>query len=195
MHLSREARFLSRPVELHWAGWRTTTYDLQRAGWDISAHQDISRMQMGIALRAPNGSAYGVSQNVNWEYMEDRGYGMSPIPLGAQMMFGRDVTINHQGPAVANYYSPVDAVPTFVETRRSRLEDWAHFANAPLVRNNPIVIPEENVADLMERILKLQQPERTARIQAALRNPEGYDARALPEQQFHAQIISFARAA
>ncbi|SFZ81608.1 hypothetical protein SAMN02983003_0591 [Devosia enhydra] len=193
-----ERRILSRPVELHWAGWKSDTMTLQQNGWDISAQQDIRTMQMGIALRAPHGVAYGMSAMMSWEFMEDQHrFGMLHR-LPAQMRFGKDVMVHHQGPVEALWNQPwgaVDAIPQMVETRRTRLEDFAHFAPAPLVRNNPIVIPEESVSDLMDRILKLQQPDRTARIQAALRNPEGYDTRSLPEQRFHAQIISFGKAA
>jgi hypothetical protein len=48
------------------------------------------------------------------------------------------------------------------------------------------------VSELMERILELQQPDRTERIRQQLRNPEGFDMRSLPSQKFHAQILSFA---
>lgn len=185
-----EQRVLSRPMELHWAGWRTTTYDLQRAGWSISAEQDIRCMTMGLALRSPHGDAYGISSRVPWEYMEDRQMGFGAIPLHAQLRFGRNIEMQHAGPMTTSY-AAIDAIPQMVEYKRTKIEDFAHFAPAPLVRNNPIVVPEESVAELMDRILKLQQPDRTARIQAALRNPEGFDARHLPEQKFHAQIISF----
>lgn len=186
-------RFLSRPVELHWAGWRSTTFDLQQAGWSISAEQDIARMQMQLAFRSPHGDAYGVSSRMNWEYMAERDFSMRSIPMHADLRFGRDVNIYHTG-LPSSSFAAIDAMPRMVEERRTRLEDYAHFAPAQ-IKTNPIVIPQESVPELMERILQLQQPDRTARIQAALRNPEGFDARALPKTMHHAQIISFAQAA
>ena len=43
--------------------------------------------------------------------------------------------------------------------------------------------------------MTVQQPDRTERIRQALRNPQGYRMDALPQQKFHAQIISFPAAA
>jgi hypothetical protein len=53
-----------------------------------------------------------------------------------------------------------------------------------------VIIPEESVPKLMERILELQQPARTDRIKEQMRSPEGYDRQ--PQQKFQAQIISLA---
>jgi hypothetical protein len=53
-----------------------------------------------------------------------------------------------------------------------------------------VIIPEESVPDLLERILKLQQPARTERLKEEMRNPEGLIT--VPKQNFHAQIISLA---
>lgn len=58
-----------------------------------------------------------------------------------------------------------------------------HFAG-PLIRTSEIIIPEESVPELLERILKLQQPARMDRIREELRGERRR------EQKFHAQIIS-----
>lgn len=189
-----EGRVLSRPVRLRWAGWESDTFSLQRAGWDISAEQDIMRHQMMLALRAPNGAAYGISQRVNMEYMREPEFSLSAIDLGVQMQLGRDVMVHHHSTALPSF-GAIDALPHMTTQQRVRLEDFAHFAPSPLVRNNPIVVPEESVSELMERILQLQQPDRTARIKAALRDPTGYDMSSLPQTTFQAQILSFNRAA
>jgi hypothetical protein len=49
---------------------------------------------------------------------------------------------------------------------------------------------DHRLAELTERILKLQQPDRTARLVQAIRNPEGYTS--IPRTNFHAQIMSLA---
>ena len=148
-----------------------------------------------IANRTPEvgASAYGISSSVPWEFMEDhRQHGFQPMHLGADIRFARDMMLNVMAPASAQFHA-VDAMPRFEQAfTRQRLEDYAHFAPSPLARTNPIVVPEENVQELMDRILKLQQPDRTDRIRQALRNPEGYMIDNLPKQKFHAQIISFA---
>ncbi len=184
-----EYQLMSRPVRLHWAGWETDTYRLQEHGWSISAEQDIASMTMMLALRHPHEAAYGISSRVPWEFMEERSFSTHPLDLGADFRFGRDVIVHHMG-GLPNF-SAIDALPQMMETRRTRLEDFAHFTT-PLVRTQEIVVPEESVEDLMARILKLQQPDRTERIRQSLRNPEGYRLDTLPKQKFHAQILSFA---
>lgn len=181
-----ERRILSQPVELHWNGWRSTTHELQSAGWSISAEQNIERMTMQMAFRSPMGDAYGVSSQVPWEYMQDRQFGFGTIPLHADMRFGREVTFHTVGGFPA--FDAIDAQPRMTSERRARLEDFAHFA-APLVRTRQLVVPEESVSDLMERILKLQQPDRTERLRESVREGSRIE---MPKHKFHAQIMSFA---
>lgn len=178
---------MSRPLRLHWAGWTADTYSLQRAGWSLSAHQDVASMTMQLAFRAPGEGGYGVSSRVPWEYMRERD-NFAPMDLGADIRFGRSVDFHVT--ELPNFRA-IDALPQMMERRRTSLEDFAHF-HSPLVRTQEIVIPEESVEELMSRILKLQQPDRTERIRESLRNPEGYRLDSLPKQKFHAQILSFA---
>lgn len=185
-------RLLGRPITLHWAGWETNTARLQEAGWQISAHQDHYRDALQLALRSPHGDAHGVSARMDYQYFESGRMLDYQPQLHAHLTMGRDVHFNIVGQPIP--FEAVDAMPQYVSHRRQSLSDLNYFA-APLVRTRPIVVPEESVAELMERILKMQQPDRTARIQAALRNPEGYMLDRLPEQKFHAQIISFPNAA
>ncbi len=44
-------RILSRPLRVHWAGWETDTYRLQRSGWKISAMQDVRGNRLQMAFR------------------------------------------------------------------------------------------------------------------------------------------------
>jgi hypothetical protein len=71
----------------------------------------------------------------------------------------------HENGRVDWSFNAIDATPSFTERRISRVEDLAHFA-APLVKTREIIIPQDSVPELLERILKLQQPARTDRIRA-----------------------------
>ena len=80
----------------------------------------------------------------------------------------------------------------FSKTEVRSLDDLAHFA-VPLTRTNEIILPEENVDELLQRILALQQPGRTEHFRQQLReNREGMRLDAVPRQKFHAQILSIA---
>jgi hypothetical protein len=103
---------------------------------------------------------------------------------------GREVFIQEHGSIEWNF-AAIDAKPCFTDRKITKLEDLAHFA-APLVRSRQIIIPEENVEELLEKILKLQQPARTDRIREEMRHPEGRLITSEPQQKFQAQIISLA---
>jgi hypothetical protein len=101
---------------------------------------------------------------------------------------GREVFIHEHG-SIDWSFKDIDAQPTFTANKITKLEDLAHFAT-PLVRCNEVIIPEESVGTLMDRILELQQPARTERLREELRDPSGLVA--APQMKFHAQILSIA---
>jgi hypothetical protein len=185
-----ENRLLSRPVKLHWAGWTADTYSLQQAGWQLSAHQDIAMQSMQLALRHERYGS-GVSNHLAWHYMEDIYNHAYVLPELAMHVFGRPVNI-------ADYrtdwsaFQPIDAKPQMMTHRTGSLEDLVHFAPS-LARTREIIVPEQNVDKLLERILELQAPAREARIRKEImRRPEGYQLEGIPQQKFHAQILSLA---
>lgn len=179
-------RILSRPLRVHWAGWETTTFELQKRGWKLSACQDVHRGRMQIAMRHAGARIEGITEPLGYDYEEAmdprrRGYVEGRV-LRVQMI-GEAVSMHISGELPAAW-GPIDAEPRYApEFKVTRLEDLAHFAG-PLIRTNEIIVPEESVPELLERILKLQQPARTERIRDELRGEHR------PEQKFHAQIIS-----
>lgn len=179
-------RVLSRPLRVHWAGWETDTYRLQKCGWKLSAHQDIQGSRIQMAFQHGGLRIEGITAMLPYQYeraldMREREY-VNSIVLNVERMLGDQVMVQQVGDMSA-MWSPIDAEPRYTENRIVRLEDLAHFAG-PLIRTNEIIVPEETVPDLLERILKMQQPARIARIKEDLRGERR------PQQQFHAQIIS-----
>ena len=185
-------RLLSRPLRVHWAGWETDTYRLQKAGWQISADQDVFGNRMRIAMKHDGFQMRAVSPYIGFHYeraLRDHDY-LGHIGLHVDRAMGRDIMIHEHGMVDWNFQA-IDAQPTFTESRVSRIEDLAHFA-APLVKTREIIIPQDSVPDLLERILKLQQPARTGRIREEMRKyPEAFEAQQ-PQQRMEAQIISLA---
>lgn len=185
---------LSRPLQVEWAGWRTDTYRLQQAGWTLNAEQDYFQNRMRLAMRHEGMSLMAMSCYTDFHFER---YARDPMardyPLFVMQAMGREVNIHEHGRIDRDFmFAPVDAQPCMTTHKITRLEDLAHFA-APLVRCNEVIIPEESVPELMERILKLQQPARTDRIRAELRRgQEGRMVTDEPQQKFHAQIISLA---
>lgn len=189
--LRGEPRILSRPLRVHWAGWETTTYKLQACGWKLSARQDVRGSRLQLAFQHAGVGIEGITQELDYRFeqaldMRERGY-VENIVLNVQMMLGETVMVRQVGD-VSALWSPIDAEPRYTEERIDRLEDFAHFAGS-LIRTNEIIVPEESVPELLQRILKMQQPGRIERIKEELRGENR------PEQKFHAQIISLKGAA
>jgi hypothetical protein len=176
---------------LQWAGWETNTLRLQQAGWKLSAEQDFYSQRMRIAMKHDSMNLLAMTPSFDFHYEEAardplRYLERFPIPVVRAM--GSAVMV-HEAGSIDWMFKDIDAQPTFTTNKITKLEDLAHFA-APLVRCNEVIIPEESVPDLLERILKLQQPARTERLKEEMRNPEGLIT--VPKQNFHAQIISLA---
>ena len=181
-------RILSRPLKIYWAGWETTTWQLQKCGWSLSAYQDIQGSRLQLAFRHGGLMLEGITSVIPFQYeramdLRERDY-IDSLVLGIERMIGETVLVRQTSiGGVSSSFSPIDAEQRYTEEKITRLEDLAHFAGS-LIRTNEIIVPEESVPELLERIIKLQQPDRIERIKEELRGERR------PEQKFHAQIIS-----
>lgn len=173
-----------------WAGFESDTYRLQQQGWSISAEQDIRQCTMRLAFRHTGAAMFGVSDEIGWQYERHLMQYGGDFPLVRVHMMGREIRYHIQGSVDWNF-QPIDAMPQFVKTEIKSLEDMVHFAPA-LARTKQIILPEESVPELMERILKLQQPEREAEFLRQAKDASEGLRTAPPQQKFHAQILSFA---
>jgi hypothetical protein len=174
-------RLYSIPVPIVWAGFETDTYKLQQAGWSISAAQNIHNYTMQIAICHKQGGMRGLSMELPWEYMQEPDWHRAKFPVIHMRMISEKVYIERIAGAADgfDYFAPIDAVPRMMEFERKSLDDFVHFA--PL-RAKGILLPEASVPELMDQILKLQQPMREREI---LR-----DLKSTPI--VHAQIMSLA---
>jgi uncharacterized protein YlbG (UPF0298 family) len=189
--MGMDHRLLSRPVRLHWAGWTADTYSLQQAGWSISANQDVYRQSMALALRHDQAGMVGMTANVTWDFMQDSrsAYFMdNPHDLPVRLM-ARKVEVMHTRGDEMMQYRPIDALPQLVTSERRSLEDFIHFAPA-MTRTQQLIVPEETVDDLMQRIMDMQHTKRVERLRQEL--GEGERVSFQDRQKFHAQIISLA---
>lgn len=185
-------RLLSRQMRVQWAGWESDTFRLQQAGWSLSADQDIVCNQMRLAMRHEGAQMRAISAAIDYDYyhhaIDGRQFNSMCVPFHTM---GRDVMIHEHGRVDWNF-KPIDAMPQFTERRISRLDDVVHFAPS-LARTNEIILPEDSVPKLLERIRELQEPARVERLKRELNaDREGMLLDAQPRQKFHAQIVSIA---
>lgn len=180
--------YLSQPVPVIFAGFESTTWKLQEAGWSLSAEQDIMSMSMRLAMRHEGLQLYGISDSTRWDYWDRMG-GRLPALIVRHMAARMYVQIMEHSPFS---FEPIDARPQYRNSQQSRIEDLVHFGPS-LARTREIILPEASVPQLMDQILKLQEPGRQERLKQQLAEErEGIQLSAVPRQKFHAQILSIA---
>lgn len=187
-----QARILSRPCDVFWNGFRSTTFNLQQAGWELAVDQDIEHGELRLIMRNQDISLIGISSVSRFNFMseEDNKY----LPSFNIIKFARDfqvVTIDNITSDFENFKA-IDAQPRLNNNCEiKRFEDFGIFA-APLVRTEELIVEPRSVQQLLEQIREMQSPEQKE-IRARNRSRD-FSA---PSQatKFHAQIISFDRIA
>jgi len=171
-------------VKVLWAGWESDTFTLQRAGWQISAEQDISSMRFRLAIKHPNFRIYGLGDLMDYgEYAEfkDNVYRQYP-PVHIKYMASRmDI---HVYDNLSNM-NPIDCEPQFniKETQVKSIEDFMIFR--PINKANEIIVPDFQVRELLDLILKKQDPK-----QAEIRENKRKEWRKFTRQVNDAETIS-----
>ncbi len=189
-----DPRILSRPVKLHWAGWETDTYRLQQAGWELSAEQNIASRSIRMVIRNEALGMIGQTLTTAWDYERMLDVGSLGVRDDYEEKYlqlrhmGRQIVVHNHGPMD---FSPIDAQPQVTTSEVRSLDDLVHFAKAPLVRTQALVLPEPEVDDLLRMILERQQAAKTDYFRDIVAKEGGVAA----PHKFHAQIISLPAAA
>jgi len=183
-------RFQSLPVELHWAGWRSDTYSLQKAGWELSAEQDPHYERMRIAFRHQRLNLRGISETfTRWNYRDMFEGGMIDR-RNLPVLHVEHLAPNIVGQVVRTFrvenFRPIDAMPQIAHDEIRTLDDLVHFA--PAQAQQQLILPEPSVPELLEKIVAMQAD-------ARLQHFRDVVAEERSQPLVHAQIISFPRAA
>lgn len=189
-------------VPVHWAGWQSTTLDLQQAGWEWAVEEDFATMRLRFTLRHPTMHLYGISQDVR---------------IGGEMYFGDNLHSRHvppiymQGmvPRMQVYTMQYSTMPAFVafnarpeytmpETEVKTMEDLRIFRPVPIEAPEvkEIVVAPESVTEMLDRMLAMQSPKqreiRERMRKEGLRYYEGRMGGVPTKTDVVAQIISVA---
>lgn len=179
-------RVLSRPCEVHFEGFASTTARLQQAGWEISAEQLVEFDSVRLALRHQGLGLRALTGRVDFDYF-DRTPGVKPPAFQIQRMASRMDVLLHDNPT---RFAPIDAMPQMVRFDPRSIDDFNIFA-VPLARTEELIVEPETVMGLLERIRAMQSPEQAA-IRARNRQRDAREPEARQRQVFHAQILSLA---
>lgn len=180
-------RLQSRPCEVHFAGWRSDTHSLQRAGWELSAEQDIAGRRIHLVMQHQPTGLRMLAEERHFDFFRaadvmryDRGSADLSFEIRhvATDMRTRFVEANFAA------FSPINAHPQFTDVKAQSIDDFAVFA--PMAEE--IIVEPATVAGLLDQIKQLQAPELAA-IRERNRRAESHNVKA---QRFHAQIVSLA---
>jgi len=159
-----KSRILSQPIRLFWNGWESSTYALQRCGWEISAAEDIERMRMGIAFRHKEMNIRGMSEMTDFDFFESRHRDMYQSTDTNQhapkfnCKIAMDLIIQiHDASVGVHPFNPVDARPTYAmqNIKATHLDDLAHFKR---IDGNDIFLKKASMQDILNMALEKQEP-------------------------------------
>jgi hypothetical protein len=149
-------RILSRPMGIHWAGWRSDTLHLQRSGWQIAVDFEVYRYQYRLAMRHQLMSLYAVTDQHTIETIEHSHRDVSEMPifnviqcapnLQSQIVHGIDFS----------RFQQIDATPQMVTQKIQRMEDLNIFSVVGRTEQVLIDKADMSVIDHLEAIKALQ---------------------------------------
>lgn len=154
----------SFPIPVRFAGFESTTAQLQHMGWSLSLQQDPVRAQCRLAMEYEKAGLFAMTSPMDFMAMElffamERGnteplraLGFDVIYVGnAFQVYRMPVT----GPSFLADFQPIDAEPQSAVIERP--EDFSLFRK--LDKTKDVLIDPNDVPGLMEMILKAQKPE------------------------------------
>jgi hypothetical protein len=189
------SRIVSIPHRIFFAGWESTTTELQQCGWRFAAEEDIARYEVRLVLRHAVAGLYGVTESVSHMYFMGRGE-----PLNFHVIYlGPHFSVNPRsfnmngGMDLRNFRS-IDAYPQMIHVDEvQNVEDFSHLFAVPLVRTEQLIVEPHMVAGLLEKIREAQSPEQAAiRERNRTRDRRAEYQTGVERQVFHAQILSIA---
>lgn len=177
---------MSRPAEVHFAGFRSDTYTLQQAGWRLAMEQDVRSGMLRMLMHHRDVDLHMVAADIRHNFMDMR-LNREAHPVFKIIRVARVLESVRLNLDFASFHV-IDATPVMRIENPRRIEDFTLFA-APLVRTEEIIIEPQSVAECLERIKALQAPN-LAEIRERSRRRERLE----PSNQtrFHAQILTLA---
>lgn len=152
-------RLLSPPMDFFWAGFRASSLDLQRAGWEIAVERSDYDMRVQILLYHRKLQAQGVSNYINYEVLENSvsAFGSGRVPIKTDLQLARDLYV----PARMSVHA-VDMRPLWAETSHQNLEMTSVASYFRTLQAAPpdkrIILDKLSMDEVLQLALKKQEP-------------------------------------
>jgi len=183
-------RVISPNIDVRFAGFRSTTYELQQNGWQLSAEENPMYRSVRIALHHPQAGLYGITNNIRMDFQDTildyRSIHDKMFPPFEVVQISSEMVFQFNKNTPMPNFNPIDACPQYdnVMWRRQKISDMKIFAPIDLKRTNEIIIEPDEVGYWLEKLLAVQKPG-----QKKIReNLKKHDLR--EQHTFHAQILS-----
>lgn len=177
-------------AEVYWAGWSSTTRALQAQGWEFAVETDVYRERHRLLLRHRQLGWTGFAETRDDRYVNrvlgssmefsDPYYNGTPSFHVTHMTTDKQVMVHGKLDLMR-----VSMQPEMVEMPSFQPWRWDHVFRPWAPEGRDIIVAPESVAELMERITRLQEPE-LQEIRERNRLREG------AQERVHAQIICIA---
>jgi hypothetical protein len=170
--MANSVKIDSYPIKIRFAGWESDTYTLQRAGWQIAANQIPEPWNGGtstqLVLRHEGAKLHAItnvsrispfmhatSSRYAIDYSRElANAGLDVICMGSNM---QTQVIPMPSGFSFQSFEAIDCEPRTVELEHVVLNDLKIFR--PISSTAPeIIIPTHSVAEMMDLVLKLQDP-------------------------------------
>lgn len=202
MPISVGKLFDSPICEVEFAGFRSDTYTLQRAGWQLSAEQDFNHARVRLALKYEPAQLYAMTNSVSYSDLIRFDGGswrgkITPLTFRVQWVSTTPRIEIWSEPSYGSVsFQPIDCEPILAQREAKSIEDLIPFR--PISTEAPeLVIAPDRVSEVLDMILKCQDP-RQAEIREAQRRQSWKDAQDggkfghNPAKDIKAQIIAIA---
>lgn len=169
-------RILSRPIPVVFQGWRSTTLELQAAGWELStqyaAHEDmyhlaVSNPQLQIVGRTTQ--PIFISQSLKHHY--DRNDPDLPT-FYVSYLTHKVRVFEHHNTELPPMWHRIDAQTQLAQMEIKDLHDMCHFA--PWDKSTEVLVAaaDMEVVELLRIIVDKQQPKQKELRERSARAPK-----------------------
>jgi len=144
---------------LHWAGWRSDTFTLQRAGWQLAAEQNIELEYLRVFLKHPTLHCSGASnwlRKFDFFCAKDLSQRDFVRGLNLEVRLASEYRINEVGMVPCSVQA-IDATPTYIETKMTGLEDAKFFRTIP-TDIQQVTLEKATLAEVLDFALQKQKP-------------------------------------
>lgn len=155
-------RVISPPMKVHFLGWTSDTYTLQRFGWEISVNENPYYGSIQIAIRHQGLKLKAISDMVSCDYhrVMVNEYDQNDILQQIEFNFmnmSSNYNILIQNRDIMDFH-PIDAEPTMVNLEYKSLDDLNIFKKVQVIPENEIIVDPLTINQLMDEIIRLQTP-------------------------------------